>query len=256
MTGIYEKINEQSLRTGSYAPLAGIAKPILEPIKNIDITQVSQVQTLVFSGALITDNVVNGKIGGVAIDPVTFITDNATTLTALAVEIASQDDVLTAVSDGTDTITITTVLGKEYLAVTDFIVTLGAGQVTATVTETVVAIIMTVLEAGLFVIVDSVGVATLATDNATHFIVGSFLDLTNGTRELLDTLSEIQGLPLELGFVQGQVKEGQVLVVGNTATIVAGVIIKAVGGESQTFTVDAVETLDDASIVAQLKFKV
>jgi len=252
---IYKKINEQSLRAGSYAPLAGFAKPILEPIKNIDITQVSQVQTLVFSGALIADNVVNGNIGGVAISPITYASSNADTLTALAAEIQSNANVLTAVSDGTDTITITTILGKEYLALTDFVVTLGSTQATAAITETVPAVIMTTLEAGLFVIVDSAGVATLATDNATHFIAGSFLDLTNGTRILLDTLSTIQGLPLSLGFVQGQVKEGEVLAIGDTATLVGGVIIKAVGGESQTFTAEAVETLDDSSIVAQFKFK-
>lgn len=256
MTGIYNKINEQSLRAGTYAPLAGYAKPILEPVKNIDITPVSQVQTLVFSGALVTGNLVNGNIGGVAITEVPFDTDNATTLTNLASEIQSNANVLTAVSDGTDTITITTILGKEYLALTDFVVTGGAGQATTTITQTVAGIIMTSLEAGTFVIVSSTGVASLATDNATHFIAGSFLDLTDNTRKLLDTLSTIQGLPIGVGFVQGQVREGEVLAVGDTATIVAGLITKAISGESQTFTVDAVETLVDGSIVAQLKFKV
>lgn len=94
-----------------------------------------QIQTLVFSGALVTGNVVDGELNGAAITSVPFNTDNATTLSDLAAEIQLNAYVETAVSNGTDTITITSVVDQE-VAVTNFVVTGGASQATALVTET------------------------------------------------------------------------------------------------------------------------
>lgn len=95
-----------------------------------------QVHTLVFSAALITGNLIDGEIDGVAITQVPFNTDNPTTLSDLATELQGNANVETAVSDGTDTITVTTVPYKE-ITLTNFVVTGGASQATITVTETV-----------------------------------------------------------------------------------------------------------------------
>lgn len=99
-----------------------------------------QVQTIVFDADLVTSNVVNGDIGGVAISPVTFDTDNATTMANLATEIQSFAGVETAVSNGTDTITVTTLLDGADQTAANFVVTLGAGQAGVTETETVAAV--------------------------------------------------------------------------------------------------------------------
>lgn len=99
-------------------------------------TQVAMVQTIVFSGALITGNTVNGKIGGVSITPVAFNTDNATTLTNLASAIQASPLVATAVSNGTNTITITAQTPGIPCTASDFVVTGGATQATATIAIT------------------------------------------------------------------------------------------------------------------------
>jgi hypothetical protein len=99
-----------------------------------------QVQTLVFSGELVTDNVIDGKVGGIAISPVTFASNHATTMAALAAAIlAANENILTAVVD-TNTITVTTVQDAADQDLSAWVVTLGAGQVTAAITETVAAI--------------------------------------------------------------------------------------------------------------------
>ena len=101
----------------------------------------SQVQTLVFSGALIADNVVNGDVGGESIAAVTYGSSNAATLTAIAVAIvAANGNVSSAVSDGTDTITVTTDLDAADMPLTGWVVTLGTTRATAAITETVEAV--------------------------------------------------------------------------------------------------------------------
>jgi len=96
-----------------------------------------QAQTLVFSADLVTSNKINGKVGGVSISEITFASDNATTLAAIAAAIlAANANVLSAVSDGTHTITVTTLQDVADQDLTDFVVTLGASQATAAITET------------------------------------------------------------------------------------------------------------------------
>jgi hypothetical protein len=79
----------------------------------------------------------------VAITPVVFATDNDTTIAALAVEIASHADDLSAVVSGTppnqNTITITTELTNPITTVelTDFAVTLGLTQASIAIEETI-----------------------------------------------------------------------------------------------------------------------
>lgn len=96
----------------------------------------AQVQTLVFDAALITDNVINGEVGGVAISPVTYATSNAATLTAIASAIESAGSNVSAVSDGTDTITVTTAQDSADEDLTNFVVTGGASEAGTTITET------------------------------------------------------------------------------------------------------------------------
>lgn len=96
----------------------------------------SQEHTLVFDASLVTGNQIDGLIDNVAITPVAFNVDNATTLADLALVIANSNaNILSAVSNGTNTITITTVLDKS-ITVSDFLVSGGASQPTIATTET------------------------------------------------------------------------------------------------------------------------
>ena len=96
----------------------------------------SQTYTLVFDASLVTGNQIDGLIDNVAITPVGFNTDNATTLSDLALVIAnSNPNILSAVSNGTDTINITSVLDQS-VTVSNFLVTGGASQAGITATET------------------------------------------------------------------------------------------------------------------------
>ncbi len=91
---------------------------------------------LTFSGPLVASNVINGTVNGVALSPITFASDSATTLAAIGAAIvaalAGLGTAITAayvVSGNTIRITRTTV--NTSVALTAFVVTLGAGQVTA-----------------------------------------------------------------------------------------------------------------------------
>lgn len=85
--------------------------------------------TLTLSADLVTSNVVNGTINGVAITPVTFATDHATTMTALAAAIAAHANVDTATASGR----VITVVPLDNAELTyGFFVTAGASQATVT----------------------------------------------------------------------------------------------------------------------------
>lgn len=94
--------------------------------------------TLVFDGDLVASNVVNGDVNGVAISPVTFSGDHATTMGLLATEIASFDGVASATVGGSGDRTITVVADEDAVAVylENFVVTLGSGQAGATESNT------------------------------------------------------------------------------------------------------------------------
>jgi hypothetical protein len=89
----------------------------------------------VFSADLITANVINATVNGVAIDPVTFTTDHLTTMQLIADAIAAIPTVESAVVGGASnrTITIISIPGTATV-VTSFVVTLGASQATVTTT--------------------------------------------------------------------------------------------------------------------------
>jgi hypothetical protein len=93
--------------------------------------------TLVFAGDFVSLNVINLKVNGVAIAPVTFDTDHDTTAALLVIAIAALDDVSSCEldsSDATNRTFLVETLGKD-IAITDIVVTLGVGQTTGTATN-------------------------------------------------------------------------------------------------------------------------
>jgi len=91
----------------------------------------SQVQTLTFSGATVTGNIISVNVDGFVVS-VTFTIDNATTLAALATAIQARPRVLTALSDGASVITVTTQLNQQPISINSATVTGGASQPTIT----------------------------------------------------------------------------------------------------------------------------
>jgi len=96
---------------------------------------VAQVETIVFSAAIVTGNTVAITVNGDAITQA-FDTSNAQTLTALAAQIAAVDGIGTAVSNGTDTITVTADSAGIPFTLASASVTGGASQATITLTIT------------------------------------------------------------------------------------------------------------------------
>ena len=99
---------------------------------------------IVFSGDLVTSNVINLKVNAAAMAPVTFSADNLTTMGLIVTAIKAIAGVANALLDATDTANHTIIVystdGLNCL-VTDVLVTLGAGQVTATVTTSTTDVI-------------------------------------------------------------------------------------------------------------------
>lgn len=100
--------------------------------------QVRNASTLVAAGDLITANVVNGNVNGVALSPITFATSHLVTITAVADAIVAallaQGIVATYALSGTNrTVTFAAIDGTVDL--TSFIVTAGSSQTTFTMTN-------------------------------------------------------------------------------------------------------------------------
>lgn len=97
------------------------------------------VAALVMSGDLVTSNVVNGKLNGVAIAPVTFATNNLTTMTAVGAAgvaaLATLGITATPVLSNSNN-TITWTAGNATITLSEWVVTAGSGQATATYTYT------------------------------------------------------------------------------------------------------------------------
>lgn len=109
------------------------------------------------------------------------------------------------------------------------------------------------LQAGQGINVNASGVATLATDNATHVVAGSHLGLVDGTYKVIDATA-IPAVVLGQALIDVQVATGQTLTKGDEVTFSSGQLIAVAGGESQTFIVEAVETVGSV-ITARIKFK-
>ena len=94
-----------------------------------------QVQTLTFDSDVVASNSIAGEVDSVAITPVVFSTDVATTLGLLATEIAGKTGIESAIVTG-NIITVTTLLGSADKDLTAFVVTLGASQPVIYIAET------------------------------------------------------------------------------------------------------------------------
>lgn len=90
----------------------------------------------VFSADLVTSNVINATVNGVAITPVVFTTNHLTTMQLIADAIEAIPSVASAVVGGLNnrTITIISVVGTATV-VSSFVVTLGASQATVSTTS-------------------------------------------------------------------------------------------------------------------------
>lgn len=99
--------------------------------------------TLVFAGDFVASNVINLKVNGVAIAPVTWSADHDTTAGLLATAIAALTGVTCILDpgDATNKTYIITALGTD-ITVTEILVTLGAGQTTGTATYASVGVFL------------------------------------------------------------------------------------------------------------------
>jgi hypothetical protein len=112
------------------------------------------------------------------------------------------------------------------------------------------------LEAGQGINVDASGVATLATDNATHIVSGSNLGLVDGTYKLIDS-TNIPAVVLGQAVIDCQVKTGETIAKGDEVAFEAGLLLAATA-ETQKFIVEDTETVIEQGntvILARIKFK-
>lgn len=103
----------------------------------IEAARVAQIATIVFSGNLVTSNVVSTfTVGSETVTATNFNTSNAQTLTDLAAKIQALTGIATAVSNGTNTITLTAASAGVPFTISAITVTAGSSQATVTRTTT------------------------------------------------------------------------------------------------------------------------
>lgn len=95
----------------------------------------SQTQELDWDVDFVASNVINGFVNGVAIAPVPFNSDQATTLADLITAIQASNQFQSVTTPGARVIKVVTVFDKAA-PLTGFVVTGGAGQAVSTITET------------------------------------------------------------------------------------------------------------------------
>ena len=120
-----------------------IAKAIYHPANgdNLYRIKIKGGTSLVFSADLVTSNTINLKVNGTAMTQVTFATDNATTLAAIATQLAAQFPTLIEAAyavSASDTVAITVKAGA-VVTLTEIVVAAGASQATGTQSDNVVA---------------------------------------------------------------------------------------------------------------------
>lgn len=100
----------------------------------------AQRQTITFSAEFVTANVINLKIDGVAMTPITFVDTHANMMTAIAAQILLDFPQIDTCTKAGNVITITGAnIGVDFI-VSDVIVTLGATRPTAVIAETIASI--------------------------------------------------------------------------------------------------------------------
>lgn len=96
--------------------------------------------TLTFAGALVTSNVVNLKVNGVAMTAVTYDTSDANTLWLIATQLVTDfPTLIAAATAGTNSVKITPVTDNGSVEITNIVVTAGATQTTGTVANNTIA---------------------------------------------------------------------------------------------------------------------
>ena len=111
--------------------------------------------SLDFAGDLVTSNVINLKVNGSAISPVTFLTDHATTMGLIAAAIALKTTYVSAATVGTARQIVVKGLDDVDVLITDIVVTAGATQTTGAFTQGTrdnlygLALLTQILEGGL-----------------------------------------------------------------------------------------------------------
>lgn len=117
--------------------LFGMAVFSAQAIAGVRVAKRNQAAN-VLSGDLVTSNVINVTVNGVAISPVTFATDHLTTATAVAAAIDAALLTMGVVSvstvGGSSNRTITTIAQDTSVIFTSWAVTLGGSQATVTTT--------------------------------------------------------------------------------------------------------------------------
>jgi len=107
---------------------------LTDKILNLTAAQYKQnYYTITFAGALIASNVVNMKVNGNSLTPVTYNTSDNHTLDLLAAEIQASSGISYAARTATHVITVYPSNAAGLASLTDIVVTLGASQTTATV---------------------------------------------------------------------------------------------------------------------------
>ncbi len=110
----------------------GVVRDVLGGIR----LPVQNVSLITFVGDFVTSNVINLKLNGVAMSPVTFTTDTDTTLGLIATAIEAMDDVDTAVIDTSARTILVTMTSGVVVVISNIVVTAGAGQTTGSATYT------------------------------------------------------------------------------------------------------------------------
>ncbi len=97
----------------------------------------SNLSTIVLSSDLVTSNVINVSVNGIALAPITFATSHLATMNTIVAAILAQPNIASAIVGGANDRTITVTATESKIAIVNsFVVTLGASQATATITNT------------------------------------------------------------------------------------------------------------------------
>jgi hypothetical protein len=125
-----EVLEDFASSSDTYKAAAAIfsQKPKVEELKiGAEGDRVAQIQTIVFSAAIVTGNTIAITVDDVDLTQA-FDTNNATTLTALAAQIQAEPGVATAASNGSNTITVTSATPGVPTSLSDAVITGGASQ--------------------------------------------------------------------------------------------------------------------------------
>ncbi len=142
-------------------------------------------QVITFSGDLVTSNVVDINVNGVAMTSETFVDTDANLLTAIAAQLVTDfPTIIESATTGSHTIIIVPVAWNDTALITDVVVTLGAGQETAVVTLDAV----TQADEGKFYDMTSGQAIDISTESATTGQV-KFVKYTNWTEAIVNAVN-------------------------------------------------------------------